>query len=393
MTKIMDHIRHLAVTIGPRGSATAAERRARDYVAQEMKALGLEVTLQEFPSITTFSWPYLILYLLPTLAFALSFESPVAGAVLAVLGSGAFYLELNFREVLEPLLPKGTGYNALGRLRGSNPHKKVVISAHHDSSKAALNFKPSLVGGFRTSFLLMALSLFLVPFLLVAYAFTGLEAIRWAAVPFLLYLLGTAASMVHREVWNRYTHGANDNASGVGTMLELAARASGEPLENLDLWFLSTGCEEAGTFGIRAFLRAHGRELRDACFINLDNVGAGTVHYMAGEGMLPTYSADPELLELFAAACRQRPELNVKRGLYTLMPTDATRCLAYGYRAISLLAVDDRGLLPNWHWITDTYDRVEEETVSTCAEIVWTVLKLMDAEQGTSREQTDVARS
>ena len=40
--------------------------------------------------------------------------------------------------------------------------------------------------------------------------------------PSVLYLLGTLLLFIHRELCGEYTPGANDNASGVAVLLEVA---------------------------------------------------------------------------------------------------------------------------------------------------------------------------
>src|SRR2546423_1555112 len=72
--------------------------------------------------------------------------------------------------------------------------------------------------------------------------------------------------------------GANDNASGVATVLRLAERYGGD-LDHLDLWVIFPGAQEAGALGMRAWLNQHRRRLDPLTTIALngDEVGAGTV--------------------------------------------------------------------------------------------------------------------
>lgn len=315
---MLETVRTLA---GPRGSATPAEREAGAYVEGRMQEAGLEVRHEPFHAPRTFSWPYFILYLVPAAAVGLAFHRPGAGAVLALAGVALFYLELNFREILGRLLPRAASGNVVGRLpAAATARRRVVITAHLDSSKAALNFSPGMAGGFRLSFLLMAFAYSLTPVLLAAHALTALP--WWPAAVPAGYLLLSAGFLLHRELWNRLTPGANDNASGVAVLLALAESLGREPPLGLELWFVATGAEESGTWGMADLLRRHRADLRDALFINLDNVGAGQVHYMAAEGMLPAYPAAGELLAAAGAAAGRRLEgktrLEWYRDLFTL---------------------------------------------------------------------------
>ena len=71
--------------------------------------------------------------------------------------------------------------------------------------------------------------------------------------------------------------GANDNASGVATVLSLAEELDANPPANLDVWVLLTGAEECLQEGMRAFVRAHRGELdrETTYFVNVDTVGHG----------------------------------------------------------------------------------------------------------------------
>jgi hypothetical protein len=80
--------------------------------------------------------------------------------------------------------------------------------------------------------------------------------------------------------WDSYrdSPGADDNASGVGVLLELARYFS--MLKNAPggtIKFVSFGAEELGVVGSRAYLNAHQADLADCVLvINLDQVGGPT---------------------------------------------------------------------------------------------------------------------
>jgi len=77
--------------------------------------------------------------------------------------------------------------------------------------------------------------------------------------------------------WDSYrdSPGADDNGSGVGVLLELArffVVYEGEIGGTIK--FVCFGAEELGVVGSRAYLDAHGRDLRDCSLVfNMDNVG------------------------------------------------------------------------------------------------------------------------
>ena len=355
-------IYHLSEEIGARGSATAEEKRAANYCKDLLKGMGYEVKEQQFKALTTFSWLYITFYLWPLVAWGLDLP------LLSLFGSVLFFLDLNTYQVLSKVFPTGASQN----IYATHPQgqgRQVVLVAHLDSSKAGLNFSPTMVKGFRTSFLLMVGSLCATPVLLFVASWGGAVWRLVALIP-CLYLAFASITLIHREIWNRYTNGANDNASGVGAVLAIAERFKAASPEGVQLSVLLTGCEEAGTYGMLRFLEEQGSTLKEAMFINLDNIGAGNLHYMSGEGMFPVYKAPAELIEACQRVAKRRPELGVRQGVYNLLSTDAMPALVRGYKAVSFLSMNDEGLLPNWHWPTDTFENVDLKTVETAVEFV-----------------------
>jgi len=188
-------------------------------------------------------------------------------------------------------------------------------------------------------------------------------------------------SLLHREVYGRDVYGANDNASGTGAMLSLAEKTAGRPLENTEVWAVATGCEEAGMVGMLAFLKRHGQELQDALIVNLDNIGAGGLKYVTGEGMIKAFPSDPELLMLAAEVVRENPELTLSPQEYRTLPTDAYAALVLGYRAMSVMAFDEEGVIPNWHWETDLIENLDGKNLEEAEAFVEKLLLKIDSEK------------
>jgi Zn-dependent M28 family amino/carboxypeptidase len=199
--------------------------------------------------------------------------------------------------------------------------------------------------------------------------------VAWIAsiyIAFMLFIL------VDREFRCSITPGANDNASGVAVLLSLADSLVAHPLApDTDVWLVATGCEEAGTVGMLRFLQQHGSELPKATttFINIDNVGAGNITFTTAEGILLPLKTDPVLNEAAIAFAQNYPEYNVKGHGYHALTTDALIPLSKRRRAISIMAFDARGRLPNWHWHTDTIDNIDPETIIIARDLVAYVIR------------------
>ncbi|HET6498632.1 MAG TPA: M28 family peptidase [Coriobacteriia bacterium] len=140
-------------------------------------------------------------------------------------------------------------------------------------------------------------------------------------------------------------------------------------LADKEVWFVATGAEEAGTWGMRAFLSEYGPDLEGALIINLDNLGTGTVHIVTEEGMARRYRSDRRMVSAAKRVSREN-DLPVRARPYVGMSTDATPALARGFRAMSVMAFDADGRLPNWHWHTDTEENVDPEVLEIAVRFV-----------------------
>jgi len=141
-----------------------------------------------------------------------------------------------------------------------------------------------------------------------------------------------------------------------------------------EIWFVATGSEEVGTFGMQAFLDEYGDEIRDALIINLDNVGGGQLSWVTVEGMARRYRANPRIIGLAKRSSREK-EILVKPRVYKGLSTDATPALARGFKAMTIMGFDNSGLPVNWHWNTDVSANVEVEVIERATELVTEMIR------------------
>jgi len=141
-----------------------------------------------------------------------------------------------------------------------------------------------------------------------------------------------------------------------------------------ELWFVATGAEEAGTWGIKAFLDMFGDDLKDAYIINLDNIGTGNLHWVTREGMATRYVSDRRLVSLARKVSRE-DEILAKGREYRGLSTDATPALARRFKAMSIMAFDINGRLPNWHWYSDVSENVQPENVESAVKLVTGIIR------------------
>ncbi|HEX6385229.1 MAG TPA: M28 family peptidase, partial [Anaerolineae bacterium] len=246
------HVRHLVETIGPRGSATPAEREAARYVEAELVKLGLPVTVQRFRSPTSAWLPFAYVWAIALIAALLApWFNPVSGVLAAALCLLALWWllgELNLKDTpLRLLLPHGESQNVIGRLPPQGvATQRVVLVGHLDSHRTPYFHQTQQRNAILSRLLISAaLGLVVNAVIFILVAFTGWVWLYLAAVPFtLLHLVGLIITLqVDRTP---YSPGASDNASAVATVLTLAEHLVRQPLRHTELWFLFSGCEEVG---------------------------------------------------------------------------------------------------------------------------------------------------
>jgi hypothetical protein len=145
-------------------------------------------------------------------------------------------------------------------------------------------------------------------------------------------------------------------------------------LDDKEIWFVATGAEETGTWGMRSFLDYYAEDLRGAVIINLDNVGAGNLSWVTKEGMARRMTSDRRLQSAARRVTREN-EWRIKGSEYRGLSTDATPALVRGFRAMSIMAFDINGRLPHWHWKSDTVDQVSVGTIERAAELVVGIIR------------------
>lgn len=360
----VDLLRELTQVAADRGMGTDNERRAAQWLAARLRALGYEVAEQPFRTTRD------NLYLLPLQVFvcaiaaiclALSDAPPWLAPVVLGYGIAMLLAEASGHAVDLTPMPRFLSQNVV-TAPARRADRTVFVTAHYDTQRGSFLFHPRFVEH---------LPLFFNACYAGVFAAVAAVAMQAARFPFAGYVLWTAlilcacacAVYLAAEIGGRYTPGANDNGTGVALALWLASEYAVHQDEfppDCDLRFLFTGSEEAGCRGMKAFLKAHSRSFDPRCvrFVNLDNLGTGMVTYLSGEGMLFYRRAGATLVGI-ARSMRESAGRPMQEHANLLLPTDALPALALGFQAISFLGKDAAGRMGNYHWHTDTFANVD----------------------------------
>lgn len=382
-----EHLRALAEGIGARPATSEAEAQAQEYGRAVLEPLGARVAVEEFRSARTFTWPWLAssLFFLVSGSLAwLGFSHPahLLSALLAVLGGGVYLSLVRGGWKVLRLFPQGRSRNLIGILPARvSPRRQVVLIAHVDSTRACLIWHPRLVRTLGASFRFQTLMIgALILATLLILLMPSLQVLmRWLTLPGLIASGWGIFVLLHRELCMPWVQGANDNGSGIALALAIMETLARQPLDHTKVWCVLTGCEEVGApVGAAHFLFQHGEQLRDAYLLILDTLGIGEPRYLLSEGMFPRRNTPPEMVTLAQQVARHHPEWNLKPSRVPPPAyTDALPFLAAGFRALALWS-EREGVLPNWHWHTDTLERIEPEALQRAGEMVLAFLQRIE---------------
>ncbi len=388
--RALHHARHIATRIGPRGAATPEEKRAADYVQQQMQRLGLQQVRLESFSAPTYGW------LVIALAFSLAVWSVFAcwgafyltqtrfiggmfGALLSAFALVVITLEANLRDnPLRRLVTRGRSYNAIGwQASAESIRQRVVLVSHLDTPPAARPFKtPRRARLFRGVLLIGALSLFAS---VVLYLLGGLDiwewAFVWAGVCGLLQSLVIIQSL--QADHGDFTPGANNNASGIGVVLALSERVKHAPLRNTEVWFVCCGSHTTGSSGLRALLQQHGEELREAWFIGFEGVGVGQRLISAQREGWPGRSLHPALRDLLDRSRRENPALLIESHV-TSRNTVVAAATRRGLKSLCLSVYADDDHLPYAYRHEDVVEHLQVEALDVAQAAGWELLQQID---------------
>jgi hypothetical protein len=353
-----------------RPSASDGERRAAEWLAEELRAAGCrEVRVEEERAHGGYWWPLGLLNAAAALAALLGRR---LAALVGAVAAAAVYDDVSggrlwFRR---RTLPHRPTWNVVAEAGDPDATRTVVFMAHHDAAHSGLVFHPALpLIGMKLAPKLheranqsipIIFGVFLGPLQLALW---GLLGHRWLKFAGMSFSLGASASMANIGA-SRVVPGANDNLSSVGALVALANELSGQPPEGVRVILVSTGSEEGFMEGMQAFGRRHFRELDHATteFVCLECVGSPYLCVVEGEGMLRMRHYPESSREALARAGAEAG-VELLRGLRTVAATDALIPLRAGYRACTLGGIDETKFPAEYHWPSDTPDNLDWSSV------------------------------
>jgi hypothetical protein len=395
--KAREEIEQLVAFEG-RGPGTDAERRAAAHLVERLGGMGREATSEQVDVWPRWALTYAAHATLAIIGSVLSVSVPVAGAVLALLATVLTFLDANGMAITtRRLLGRRASQNVISP-EGGDKGGRIVLVAHYDAGRGGLAFAPWLqerraalggilrrsIGPMQPLFWAMVLVMICCLIRLPGINNTILTVIQFLGTVVLIvslpFLLDTAFAGT--------VPGANDNASGVATVMRLAERYGGE-LEHFDVHVLLTGSEEAVGLGMRAHLKRHRSDLdpERVLFLNVDEVGRGTVRFTEREGLVLPQKTHPQLVTLCEEIVEDQEEDEVTRGITSRTASDASVARSAGSPAITITCRGRLDYTPGHHSFNDTPDRIDDEALERAYAFCSELIERLDATVGPDLEK------
>ena len=368
-----------------RETATAGERRAAEWLADRLAEAGVAARLEEERIHSTFWWPLGLTSAVGALAgIAAGRGHRLLGAA---LGSAAAALAADDmpgegRRTLRSWLPPRTATQLVAELGPPDAEQTVIVGAHHDAAHRGLIFHPAIPEladrlGFiersDTSPPLIAIGV-AAPLAAALGAASGSRALAAAGAT---VSAGFGAAMANIGT-SQVVPGANDNGTGVVTLIALARALAERPTERVRVLLISTS-EEATCEGMQAFARRHFDRLPPdrTFFLSVDTVGSPHLCALRGEGMLRMREYPAESLALIDGLAEQLgitlyPNLRLRNA------TDGVIPLFAGYQCASLCSVTELKQPANYHWPTDVPENVDYDTLADAIRLSEAVVRRLD---------------
>jgi hypothetical protein len=297
-----------------------------------------------------------------------------------LLGILAIIQESDFRPNWTHLIiPSRRSQNVTARINASDiTMRDIVLVAHLDTHRTPW-FNASRLGQYCFRFVFRAAIA-----LLAAHVFLGAAALSplslelsWPALASSSLLTLFVLIFLQADL-TQYSPGAYDNASGIASLLVLAARLATNPLTNCSVWIVLTGCEETGCAGMRALINKHSRDWQSPLIVNLDQMGSDQLYLRTCEGLLIRRCIQSKIRQLTRSVALSVDDGLIERESQAF--SDAAVAHKYGIPAISLGSQPaEPGETTHRHRLSDLPEHIKQDGLVATQRFVWALLQEIDA--------------
>lgn len=393
-------IKKVCKEIGPRPSGGENEKKAQDYVEELMTPIADDVKREEFSvhPIAFMSWVVIdgAAMIIAAILMILSLTNAIPAAsngfriaalaisvicVVLLLGEFLFY-----KEFIDFLLPKRQSSNVVCTRKASGETKRRIIFAGHIDS--AYEWWFTHLGGGKCLVTMIALGigslvLTLVMSIISFFVSDGVPAtvmtvIQAVTIPVFIAILFFVK-------WDLCVIGANDNLTGVFASMAVIKYLKDNDIrfENTEVVAVSTGCEECGLRGAKAFAKAHAEEYAqegiETVFMAVDTLHDYDYMGIYNKDMTGTVKLDQQAAGMVKKAC-ENAGYDIPFASVFFGSSDAAAAQQGGIKSVALAAMDPTPAR-YYHTRGDTADILDMKTIETGLKIMLETAFLFD-EQG-----------
>jgi Peptidase family M28 len=380
------------------------ERRAAGLIRDWFAARGCKARVEEVPAYRSYAKPIGILCAAAAAAGLLAgrgagrgwrkFVGPTVGALVGAAASCGIADDITGGRMLarRVLMRRRCTTNVIAEAGEPDAARTLVVLVHHDAAPSGVVFgqylerwlvgrHPEIVESLTSNPplwwpVIAGPALISLGSVARLGRLAGRDSLRWLGVGLSAMSAAALADIASRPA----VPGANDNLSGVAVALELAAAVRASPIAGLRLLFVSAGAEEALQQGVMEFARAHfgGLDPELTWFLTLDTVGSGHLVMLEGEGPVRMHDYDASFKNQ-VAECARQAGIPLIRGLRSRNSTDGCVPHRHGFATVTLVSVDDRKMLPNYHLYSDTPANVDYRSVEDAVRLTEAVARHLTA--------------
>ena len=393
-------IKKVCKEIGPRFAGSEEEKKAVEYMAEDLKTCCDDVQIESFPvhpkaflgwiplSVVLMTVSCALFFVAQFFAIAPLFYVSVALTVICLFSIITEFLF--YKETLDPFLPKKTSHNAYGIRKPSGEVKRrIIFCGHADSS---MEWRFTYWGGPKLVIPVIGGSLVGI---VVAFVFGVIAAVKCATSPefinstvldvfsyilFAFVAIFLVASLFYDK--KRIVEGANDNLTGCFASIAILKYLQDNEisLENTEVVVLCSGSEEIGLRGAKYFAEKHGKEFSDVetVFVALDTLRDFDFMAIYNKDMTGTVKNDPEACNLVKAGAKLAgydvPYKTVSLGATDAAAITKSKC---GIKAAAFAAMDPAPAR-YYHTRLDTHENLDLKTIEASLDICLNTLFLYD---------------
>lgn len=388
---ICDGIKDVIVKFGPRDPGSEGERKAQEYMAEELRKYSDHVTIEDF-KVTPHSFmgwiPITVTLIL--IAFLASFIIPFLSIILIILAVIPMISQfVLYKQLMDPFFKEKVSCNVMAVKKPKGEVKRrIVFNGHADATWEwtfnhkfgffgfTLMFFTSIIGiVYFTAYCIYALLNMGIGAGFISGTTLTLGLINLAFVPFWIGMYWFSDS-------KKVVDGANDNLTACYMSMAImkTLKEEGIEFENTEVCALLSGSEESGLRGAKAFAKAHKDDYNDCetIFIPMETlreIDHITIYTKDLNGLVKT---DKEVAALLKKGGRAAG-YEIPYGTVTVGSTDAAAFAQAGMKACCLAALD-HNLKDYYHTRRDTYDNLDKECLGAIYDITMATLEIYDKE-------------